>query len=213
MSIKDYRYIAFEGPMATEKSRLVRLVAQVLSAEMVFDLKQNPFLEAFYKNKQGAAFQAQIFFLLNRHQILQELAQPNLFQQLKISDFVLQKDRIYAYQNLTDSELMLYEKLYSMLAAELVKPDLVVYLQMSSERILENLKKRRGSSLYTISEAYVESLVEGYNRFFFHYQETPLIIMNVNEVQFERDRGALDDLLNLFRQKHRGVTYFSPSTA
>ncbi len=211
MTIKRYRYIAFEGPMACGKRELAQHVSKALNAEYISDLKDNPFLASFYKNKAGAAFQAQLFFLLNRYQILQGLKQPSLFHQVIISDFMLDKDKIYAYQNLSDSELMLYEKLNSLLRADVVEPDLVIYLQMSPDRLYD-LMKKQNSGLFTISEEYVETVVEGYNRFFFHFTKRPLIIVNANEVRFDRDRVALTDLLSFLDKEHRGVTYFTPQT-
>lgn len=211
MTIKRYRYIAFEGPMACGKRELAQHVAKSLNGELIRDLTENPFLESFYKNKPGSAFQAQLFFLLNRYQIMQELKQPSLFHQIIVSDFMLDKDRIYAYQNLSDSELMLYEKLYALLRADMVEPDLVVYLQMSPDRLFDVMKKRK-TGLFTLSEEYVEAVVEGYNRFFFHYNKRPLVIVNANLVRFDRDRTALQDLLSFLDRDHRGVTYFTPQT-
>ena len=205
-----YSYIAFEGPIGAETRDLTRMVGEALDAELVEDLNSNPFLDDFFKEKSGAAFQSQLFFLLNRFQILEELKQGHLFKPLKISNFIIEKDRIYAYQNLSDSELALYEKLYPLLTAHRVKPDLVVYLQMSPERIMENLKKRKEVRHHHISPEYVENIVEGYNRFFFHYDETPLIILNANDVNWEKDRRAFNDLLAFFKRDLRGVTYFNP---
>jgi len=208
-----YRYIAFEGPIGAETRDVSRLVAQAMDAELVEDLTANPFLDDFFKEKNGAAFQAQLFFLLNRFQILEDLKQGHLFHQTKISNFIIEKDRIYAYQNLSDSELTLYEKIYPMITNDRVQPDLVVYLQMSPERIMENLKKRKEVRHYHISPEYVENIVEGYNRFFFHYEETPLIIINANNVNFETNKNAFADLLAFFSQSMRGVTYFNPAPA
>ncbi|MDJ0835364.1 MAG: deoxynucleoside kinase [Acidobacteriota bacterium] len=205
-----YSYIAFEGPIGAETRDLARMVGQAMDAELVEDLNANPFLDDFFKEKNGAAFQCQLFFLLNRYQILEELKQGHLFKPLKISNFIIEKDRIYAYQNLSDSELALYEKLYPLLTAHRVKPDLVVYLQMSPERIMENLKKRKEVRQYHISPEYVENIVEGYNRFFFHYDDTPLIILNANEVNWEKHQSAFEDLLAFFKRDLRGVTYFNP---
>lgn len=204
-----YSYIAFEGPLGSDKQILASLVAKALNAELIEDLTNNPFLEDFYKNREGASFQAQLFFLLNRVQILQEVKQPSLFHQCKISNFIIEKDRIYAYQNLTDSELSLYEKLYPMLTADRVRPDLVVYLQMRTDRIVTALRKRKSTKQLNISPEYVDEVVEAYNRFFFHYEEAPCIILNANTVDFEKDRAALGELLRLLEQPHRGVTYYS----
>lgn len=207
-----YTYIAFEGPIGAETRDLARMVAKAIDAELTEDLTENPFLTDFYKQKNGAAFQAQLFFLLNRYQILEKLKQGNLFHQVKISNFIIEKDRIYAYQILSDSELSIYEKLYPLLTAGRVRPDLVVYLQMSTEKILENLKKRKEVKHLKILPDYVENIVEGYNRFFFHYEDTPLIILNANDVHFEKDRHAFKDLLSYFKKNLHGVTYISPPT-
>jgi len=207
-----YSYIAFEGPLKSGTRELSRAVAQAFDAELIEDLTDNPFLQDFYKKKNGAAFQTQLFFLLNRFQILESLKQPSLFQSVKISNFIIEKDRIYAYQNLSDSELSLYEKLFPMLSGDQVRPDLVVYLQMSAEKILENLKKRKDHK-YSISPEYVEDVVEAYNRFFFHYDETPLVILNANNVQFMQDHEAFADLVAYLQKRLRGVNYFSPKVS
>jgi len=205
-----YDYIAFEGPIGSDTRDLARMVAEALDAELISDLEDNPFLDAFFKDRPGAAFQCQLFFLLNRYQRLEQLRQRNLFKPVKVTDFIMEKDRIYAYQTLSDSELVLYEKLYPLLTAGRIKPDLVVYLQMSPKRIMENLKKRKEVRGFHISPDYVETIVEGYNRFFFNYDEAPLIMLNANEVNFEKDHRAFEDLLAFFERDLRGVTYFNP---
>ena len=210
MTSSGYSYIAFEGPIGAETRDLARMVAETLNAELIEDLTENPFLDDFFKAKDGAAFQSQLFFLLNRYQILEDLKQGHLFHNIKISNFIIEKDRIYAYQNLSDSELSLYEKLYPLLTASRVKPDLVVYMQMSPDRIMENLHRRKEVFHQNISMEYVENIVEGYNRFFFHYDETPLIILNANNINFEKDKEAFQDLLSYFKKDLRGVTYFTP---
>ncbi len=205
-----YSYIAFEGPTGSETKKLAKMAAETLHGELVADLQENPFLSDFFKEKNGAAFQTQLFFLLNRFQILEDIKQGHLFKRVKISDFIIEKDRIYAYQTLSDSELSIYEKLYVKLLADRVRPDLVVYMQLSSERIVENLKKRKELKQYNISPEYLDNIVEAYNRFFFHYSDTPLIIVNANNVNFETDRAAYEDLLSFFKKPLHGVTYFTP---
>ncbi len=208
-----YSYIAFEGPVGAETRDLARLVASQLNAELVEDLTDNPFLEDFFKEKNGSAFQAQLFFLLNRYQKLEDLKQGSLFHSTKISNFIIEKDRIYAYQNLSDSELSIYEKLYPKLVTnDRVRPDLVVYLQMSVEKIMENLKRRKQIRHFNVSAEYVENIVEAYNRFFFHYEDTPLIILNANDLRVDKDRAALQDLLGYFQKELRGVTYLTPTS-
>ena len=206
-----YSYIAFEGPIGSETRDLARAASEALNAELIEDLTDNPFLGDFFKEKNGAAFQAQIFFLLNRSQILEDLRQGSLFHQVTISNFIIEKDRIYAYQNLNDSELSIYEKLYpKLITQDRVVPDLVVYLQMSPDRILENLKKRKQVKHFSVSPEYVESIVEAYNRFFFHYNDTPLIILNANDIHLDHCKSALQDLLPFFQKQLHGVTYLNP---
>ena len=205
-----YSYIAFEGPLGVGTKLLAKQVANELNAELIPDLPENPFLEDFYKDKNGAAFQTQLFFLLNRIQLLENLKQRNLFQRVTISDFIIEKDRIYAFLNLNDSELTLYEQLYPMLTHGRARPDLVIYVQMSTEHILKNLKNRKVFKRFNMSPQYIDEVVEAYNRFFFHYDETPLIILNANEINLEKDRTALRDLLDYFKKDLRGATYFTP---
>lgn len=195
-----YSYIAFEGPIGAETRDLARFSAQELNAELIEDLTDNPFLNDFFKEKNGAAFQSQLFFLLNRSQILENLKQGSLFHQVTISNFIIEKDRIYAYQNLSDSELSIYEKLYpKLITQDRVPPELVVYLQMSPERIMENLKKRKQVKNFNVSPEYIENIVEAYNRFFFHYNDTPLIILNANDIHLDHCKSALRELLPFSR--------------
>lgn len=214
MEEKKYRYIAIEGVFSCGKRQLAEQIADALQAEKLFDETSNPFLEQFYKNVPGSAFQAQLFFLLNRHQLMQNLNQPSLFHEAKVSDFLLEKDRIYAYLNLSDGELMLYEKLYKNLALQDTTPDLVIYMQVTSETVKANLKKmkmRGAYGLYTVSDTYIHELIEAYNTFFFsHYKAAPVIVLNANHMNFEYDKQSFNEFLNVLSQTHVGLRYFTP---
>ncbi|PIE89024.1 MAG: deoxynucleoside kinase [Acidobacteria bacterium] len=214
MEEKTYRYIAVDGPFSCGKRQLAELIADALNAEKLFDDIENPFLEPFYRNVPGSAFQAQLFFLLNRQQLMQNLNQPSLFHEAKVSDFLLEKDRIYAYLNLSDSELMLYEKLYQTLALEEATPDVVVYMQITPETVKANLKKlknRGGYGLYTISDKYIAELIEAYNTFFFsHYKAAPVIVLNANNLNFEYDKQSFQEFLTILNKTFLGLTYFTP---
>lgn len=214
MEEKAYRYIAIEGPFSCGKRNLAEQVAEALHAERLFDDSNNPFLEPFYKNVPGSAFQAQLFFLLNRHQLIQNLNQPSLFHEAKVSDFLLEKDRIYAYLNLSDSELMLYEKLYKTLALQDAGPDLVIYMQVTPETVKANLKKmeyRGNYGFYTISDKYIHELIDAYNTFFFsHYKSSPVIVLNANSLNFEYDKESFNEFLGVINQTHVGLRYYTP---
>jgi len=211
---KKYRYIAVEGPFSCGKRLLAEQIATALHAEKLFDSEANPFLEPFYKNVPGSAFQAQLFFLLSRHQLMQNFNQPSLFHEAKVSDFLFEKDRVYAYMNLSDNELMLYEKLYSTLALSGTQPDVVVYMQVTSDTIRANLKKmqnRNSYGFYTISDRYISELIDAYNTFFFsHYKASPVIVLNANHLNFERDTQSFNEFLSVLMETHVGLRYYTP---
>jgi len=214
MEETKYRFIAVEGPISCGKRKLAEQLAEALQAEKLFDCDTNPFLEAFYKNVAGSAFQAQLFFLLSRNQLIQNLNQPSLFHDAKVADFLMEKDRIYAYLNLSDSELMLYEKLYKTLALQDCQPDLVIYMQVTPETVRSNLKKmdrRSNYGLYTISDKYINELIEAYNTFFFsHYKASPVIVLDANDLNFSYDPASFQEFLNVIMQHHVGLRYFTP---
>ncbi len=205
-----FRYIAVEGPIGVGKTSLAELLAEKFDAVKVIESVENPFLNDFYSNKKGASFQVQLFFLLNRYQQQLELSQGNLFQKLTICDYLFAKDKIFAYLNLDDSELLIYEKLYSMLEVSIIKPDLVIYLQASTEVLYERIKGRKRENERSISEAYINEVNKAYNYYFFHYDASPLLVINTSDIDFVHRPRDLDDLVMRIRNMGKGVQYYVP---
>ena len=205
-----YPYIAVEGPVGVGKSTLARTLARRLSATILQEDVRNPFLQDFYVGRKGAAFQCQLFFLLTRFQQQKELVQRTLFDTRLVSDYFPQKDKIFAHLNLTDSELVVYQKMYGLLMEGLPKPDLVIYLQATSETLRKRIKGRNRDYERQISDDYIEELNQAYNYFFFNYRETPLLVVNTNEVDFERRPEELDHLLIQMNRCERGVFLYAP---
>ena len=179
-----FRTIAVEGPIGVGKTSFVELLAKKFDAYKVLEKVDNPFLRDFYEDKGGAAFQSQLFFLLSRHRQLMDLAQRDLFHQITLCDYILPTDKIFAYLNLDDSELLIYDKLYAMLEPQVPKPDLAIFLQAETARLVERIKRRRRDYETEISEAYVEEVNKAYNYFFFHYNHTPLLVIDTTSIDF-----------------------------
>ena len=205
-----FRSIAVEGPIGVGKTSFVDLLEKKFDAHKVLEDIENPFLKDFYEDKGGAAFQAQLFFLLTRNQQLQQLQQRDLFNQITICDFIFPKDKIFAYLNLNDSELLIYDKLYDMLEPQVPKPDLVIYLQAKTSRLLERIKKRNREYEAPISEAYINEVNKAYNYFFFHYTQTPLLVIDATSIDFVHREEHLDELIEQIRKMERGVQYYQP---
>ena len=207
----DARYIAIEGPIGVGKTSLAQRLARKLDARLVLEDSGNPFLDDFYRDKSGAAFQAQLWFLLQRHRQLRSIEQEDLFQQLSIVDFIFAKDKIFAYLNLDDSELLIYDKLFAVLEKELRKPDLVIYLQAGNDVILDRIRKRHRDVEANISEAYLAEVNKAFNYYFFHFDQAPLLVIDTNQIDFVREEADLDDLVERIRGMDRGgVQYYRP---
>src|SRR5438093_4738557 len=205
-----FKFIAVEGPIGVGKSSLVDLLSTRFDAVKVLEKTENPFLEGFYRDKPGAAFQAQLFFLLNRYQQQRELTQGDLFNQVRLSDYIFAKDKIFAYLNLDDSELMIYEKLYALLEQNIPRPDLVIYLQASDKVLLERIRRRSRDYEVGISERYVAELNRAYNYFFFHYTATPLLVLDTSDIDFVERVDDLNELVTQIDQMEKGVQYYIP---
>lgn len=210
----DVKYIAIEGVIGAGKTSLARKIKNKLNAELLLEqFDTNPFLEKFYSDRSRYAFQTQMFFLINRFKQQEELSQENLFRDYIVSDYLFEKDRIFAYLNLNSEELKLYESLYPLLARSLRKPDLVVFLQSSSDRLMHNIKNRNRKIERALNRSYIEKLSEAYNHFFFRYNNTPLLIVNSTEIDFVNSDGDFEELFKQIFREDRGVKeYFKPES-
>lgn len=202
------RYIAIEGPIGVGKSSLAQKLAEDLKARCVLEnVDENPFLPAFYKDRRRQALKTQILFLINRYQQQKELHQQELFSQTIVCDYLFAKDRIFAAVNLAKDELAVYEKIYTLLDPQLPKPDLVVYLQASLHVLKRHIRKRGIPYEKAIEDDYLAELTEAYNRFFFAYTETPLLTVNVSDIDFVKNRGDYESLMREILSPKRGVRH------
>ena len=210
-----FQYIAIEGPIGVGKSSLAERVATRLDATAVLEDADNPFLADFYTGRAGAALQAQLFFLLNRHRQLVGLQQGNLFAQATVCDYLFDKDKIFAYLNLDDNELFIYQRLYDLLARDVPAPDLVVYLQAPTDVLVRRLRERAKDperEAFDPDPAYLRELNEAYQHFFFHYSATPLLVVETSQLGLDASDEAVDDLIRQIKTMNRGTRYYVPRT-
>jgi len=206
-----FHYLAIEGPIGVGKTRLAERLAAKLEATTILEDTENPFLTDFYADRPGSALQAQLFYLLNRHRQLTGKRQADLFLQTTICDYVFDKDKIFAYLNLDDNELFIYQRLFDLLARDVPPPDLVVYLQAPTELLMERLRKRAKdpeNELPLPAEEYIRELNEAYQHFFFHYTSTPLLVVETSEFDPESDDEALDELVKQVKVMGKGTRYY-----
>jgi len=208
------KYIAIEGVIGAGKTTLAKKIKDRLNAKLVLEqFDTNPFLEKFYADRKRYAFQTQMFFLINRFKQQQELIQEDLFTEYIVCDYIFEKDRIFAYLNLSSDELNLYENIYPLIARSLRKPDLVVYLQSGTDRLMFNIKKRSRKIERALTRSYIEELSEAYNHFFFRYNSTPLLIVNSTDLDFVNKDNDFDELFKQIFREDRGLTeYFNPES-
>jgi deoxyadenosine/deoxycytidine kinase len=207
----DKRYIVVEGPIGVGKTSLVQKLGEEFASRVILEkVADNPFLPKFYTNPSGFAFQTQMFFLLSRYQQQRELAQQELFSQSIICDYLFAKDRIFASVNLDEDELMLYQQIYTLLDQRIPKADLVIYLQSPTGVLQQRIRMRGRSYEREVSRDYIEAVNEAYNRFFFSYDETPLLIINTSEVDFVRRPEDFQDLVREIRRMKKGVQFYVP---
>jgi deoxyadenosine/deoxycytidine kinase len=208
----DIRFIAIEGVIGAGKTTLANMLGQTLQASVVLEqFEENPFLKDFYKDPDRYAFQTQIFFLLARYRQQQNLFQADLFHRFLVTDYIFEKDKIFAYLNLEDEELRLYEMLVGAIERNIPTPDVVVYLQSGVPRLMENIRRRARSYEAEMSETYIRDLNEAYNYFFFRYKATPLLIVNSTEIDFVSNKDHYDDLVReIFRPNRSAVEYYNP---
>jgi deoxyguanosine kinase len=202
------RSVAIEGPIRVGKSTLARILADRLHARRVFDPEDNPFLADFYEEKPGSAFRAQMYFLIERHRRLSEVQQNDSAP--LVSDFLFEKDKIFAYINLDNEELKLYERYYEIFGAPLKPPDLVIYLQASPDVLRERIAKKKSPAEKQISRAYLEEVIRAYEHFFFRYSASDLLVINTSEIDFVDRNADLQQLLRRLQEPVKGTQYFLP---
>ena len=209
--MRENGYIVVEGPLGVGKSSLSKLLAERINGETILeDTEENPFLTKFYKDPKRFAFQAQLFFTLRRFQKQEEINQIDLFKRIVVSDFLFDKDRIFARYNLDDKEFYLYEQLFNLLKLRTLKPDLVIFLQAKTDVLKERIEKRKRNYEKSISIKYLDKINQAFNDFFFHYNETPLLVINASEIDFVNVPSDLDNLISEISKMEKGTKYYVP---
>lgn len=204
-----FRHIAIEGIIKSGKTKLANVLAERIGGKVVFDIIENPYIRDFYEEKEGAAFLTQLVFLVSRYHQQAMLMQRDLFEERVICDYLFEKDKIYAYQTLADEELIVYERIYSILSERIAKPDLTIYLQVSLPTLLKRMA-REGSALEkNISEKYLESILEAFDYFFFNYKAAPLLVVKSDELDFGKE-DVIMDLVDKVRHMKKSPLYYVP---
>lgn len=204
------RYIAIEGPIRVGKSTLANVIADRLNAQRVIEPEDNLFLRQFYEGERGAAFQAQFAFMVRRFEQLRRLEVGGASQKAVVADYIFEKDKIFAYINLSDPELGIYNRYYHHFREQLPVPDLVIYLQASPEVLKKRLRKKNAPGEMSVSDDYIEEVVKAYEHFFFHYTSSDLLVVNTNDIDFVERHTDLQELLRRVSEPIRGTQYFLP---
>ena len=209
--MRNLYYIAIEGPIGVGKTSLANMMSKELGARLVLEaFEENPFLPDFYKDPERYAFQTQLFFLLQRYRQQQELRQVDMFQNLLITDYMFVKDRLFASLNLSEKEMHLYDTVANLLERNIIKPDLVIYLQADTDTLMKNIAQRGREMETDITYEYIDALGQVYTEYFFRYQETPLVIINTNNIDFVHNEDDLKEVINYIRQPVSGTKFFNP---
>jgi deoxyguanosine kinase len=204
------QYIAVEGPIRVGKSTLANIIADRLNAQRVIEPEDNPFLRAFYEGERGAGFQAQFAFLVRRFEQLRALEVGPKSRKTVVADYIFEKDKIFAYINLSDPELEVYNRYYQLFREQLPAPDLVIYLQASPDVLKKRLRKKNVAGETSVSDDYIEEVVKAYEHFFFHYTSSDLLVVNTNDIDFVERHTDLQELLRRVSEPIRGTQYFLP---
>ena len=209
--MRNLYYTAIEGPIGVGKKSLAELLSKELGARLVLeDFEDNPFLPDFYNDPERFGFQTQLFFLLQRYRQQQDLRQVDMFQKLLITDYMFVKDRLFASLNLGDKEMHLYDTVASLLERNIIKPDLVIYLQADTDVLMKNIEKRGRSMERNVTWEYIDALNQVYTEYFFRYQDTPLVIININNIDFVENENDLKEVIDYIRQPVSGTKFFNP---
>ena len=211
--MKNLQYVAIEGTIGVGKTSLANLFSEKLGAKLILEaFEDNPFLTDFYEDPESNAFQTQLWFLLQRYQQQQQLRQVDMFQHLVVTDYMFVKDRLFAALNLNEKEMSIYDSVAKMMEKNVIHPDLVIFLQADTETLMNNISKRGRDFEKNMSEDYIDALNQVYNEYFFRYQETPLIIINTNNIDFVQNPGDLEEMISYIRQPISGTKFFNPSS-
>jgi deoxyadenosine/deoxycytidine kinase len=209
-----HNYIVIEGPLGVGKTTLAKMLAEKLNGETLMeDADENPFLTQFYRDPKKYGFQTQIFFLLRRYQRAVDIAQIDLFKRIIVSDYLFEKDRIFARNNLSDDEFWLYDQLFGLLSKRLVPPDLVIFLQATTDVLLERIRKRNRKYERAISAKYLEEINRSFNDFFFHYSRSPLLVINASQIDFVQVPEDFEDLVERIGRMKAGTQYYVPMSS
>ena len=211
--MKNLYYVAIEGVIGVGKTSLAHLLEERLNAKLVMEkFDENPFLADFYLDPERYAFQTQLFFLLSRYRQQQELRQTEVFHKLVISDYMFVKDRLFASLNLDDKEMSLYDSVAKILEKNILNPDLVIYLQAETPKLMERITLRGRDFEKNMSPDYIDALNQVYNEYFFRYQESPLLIINTNDIDFVHNEEDLEEVIRYIRQPVSGTKFFNPAS-
>ena len=211
--MRNLYYIAIEGPIGVGKTSLAQLLSKELGARLVLeDFEDNPFLPDFYNDPERFGFQTQLFFLLQRYRQQQDLRQVDMFQKLLITDYMFVKDRLFASLNLGDKEMQLYDTVASLLERNIIRPDIVIYLQADTDVLMKNIEKRGRNMEKNVTWEYIDALNQVYTEYFFRYQDTPLVIINTNNIDFVKNENDLKEVIDYIRQPVSGTKFFNPVT-
>jgi len=205
-----FHYVSVDGPIGVGKTTLVEMLARRFEGVKILEDVDNPFLGDFYQDRPGAAFQTELYFLLSRYKQQQEISQRELFDRFLVSDYTFQKNRIFAYLNLSDDELMLFDKLYALLEPQVPVPDLVLYLVADVDTCMERIRRRSRSVEKTISEEYIAELIDAYNHYYHYYDRSALLVVDTRHLNFPQKPEDFDELLHRLARPIRGTEYFQP---
>ena len=206
-----YFNISIEGTIGAGKTSLANMISATLKAKLILEkFEENPFLKDFYSNQDRYAFQTQLFFLLSRYSQHQDLKQVDIFSKILISDYMFIKDRLFASLNLNDREMVLYDNIAKILEKDIVYPDLAIFLQADTDRLMSNIKKRGRQYEQDIDWDYIDSLNQVYNEYFFWYDKGPLLIINTNDIDFVNNKDDFKGILNFLNEPIKGRKYYNP---